>query len=386
MAEAIMIKDDQTNAGVSRRNLLAVFAAVPLFLSAGARAQYPPLAPTSNTTIVVPTGVLHYSSIHVPAGVTVRFVALGFGPSSAQGMPAVVLCDGDAIVHGTLWLAGDPINDRPAGWVTIGAGSNGVQCGGTLWQPPGGGRHAGAYGTVLPFSLEGGSPGGWSAIYSDPGCTQYSSVDLGGEGGGTLVLMAGGRIEVGGTVTADGDASLSGGSGGSILLRGDAGVTVLPGGTVTARGGTAAPPPSTSGAPGHVRIDAWGAPPVLQGTVTPAPTVLELPYMRTQSPPTIGTTWILDIFAPVNSPIFVAASLQAGPGTATPFGVLGLDLVTAAGVALVVAQPGHDPLATAPWPVPNAPALIGLALWVQAFAVPPALPPRLTNTLAAVVG
>lgn len=39
-------------------------------------AQHPVLAPTSDTTIVVSTAALHYSAITIPAGVTVRFVAL----------------------------------------------------------------------------------------------------------------------------------------------------------------------------------------------------------------------------------------------------------------------------------------------------------------------
>jgi hypothetical protein len=369
----------------------ALLSVVALSSAVSLRAQFPPLSPTTNMTIVVPSGMLHYSSIYIPLGVTVRFVAPGFGPLSVPSMPAVVLCDGDATVHGTLWLAGDIINDRPAGWVTTGQGGDGLSCPGGLFMPPGGGQHAGTYGSVLPFSLQGGSPGGDVVHTSDAGCLQFAFRDTGGEGGGTLVLLAAGRIDVDGTVTADGLSGASGGSGGSILLRGNAGVTVLPGGTVTARGAMApvAPPPwppqVSFGAPGYVRLDAWGAPPVIQGTVTPTPTVLELPYLRQRSQPRIGTTWNLDIFAPENAPVFVAASLTPGNATPTPFGPLGLDPATAAFVALATAQPSHDPFANFPWPIPNAPALVGLSVWVQALAVPMALPARLTNSLAATV-
>jgi hypothetical protein len=139
------------------------------------------------------------------------------------------------------------------------------------------------------------------------------------------------------------------------------------------------------GAPGYVRLDAWGAPPLIQGTVTPAPTVLKLPYLRTLLPPLIGATWILDVFAPTNAPVFLAASLTQGNGTATPFGALGIDLATANFVALAVAQPSHDPFASVPIAVPNAQVLVGLSLWIQGLAVPPVLAARLTNTLAAVV-
>ncbi|MBK8098785.1 MAG: hypothetical protein IPK26_16860 [Planctomycetes bacterium] len=207
------------------------------------------------------------------------------------------------------------------------------------------------------------------------------------------MLLAGGRIDVGGTITADGyDATIEGaGSGGSILLRAAGGVTLLPGGVITARGGTAdlAPPPYAAqtrfGAPGYVRIDAWGTQPNIQGTVTPAPTVLELPHLRTQSPPRIGTIWSLDVFAPENAPILIAASLAPGSGTPTPFGPLGLDLATATTITSASAQTSHDPVASVPWSIPNASVLVGLQLWIQALAIPTGLPPRLTNTLAAIV-
>ncbi len=372
---------------------LVLLAAGPLCTAASVRAQAAALAPTSDTTIVVPPGALHYISIHIPVGVTVRFVSPGFGPSSLPGMPAMVLCDGDVIVHGTLSLAGDLINDRPAGWVTTGRGNDGLTCGSNLYIiPPAGGRHAGTYGSVLPFSLDGGSPGGDHVHYSDPICTQFAFRGGAGEGGGTLVLLAGGRIEIDGTVTADGRGGSGGGSGGSILLRGAAGVTVLPSGTITALGGGAAtalppwPPLMSIGAPGYVRLDAWGAPPSIQGTVTPAPTALELPYLRSQSQPRIGTTWICDVFAPEAVPIFVAASPTPGSGAPTPFGPLGIDLPSASILAYAAVTPlGHDPFVSVPTSVPNTPALVGAQAWIQALAFPPALPARLSNTLAVAV-
>jgi hypothetical protein len=199
-----------------------------------------------------------------------------------------------------------------------------------------------------------------------------------------VALLAGGRIEVRGTITAAGTDWNSGGSGGSILLRGHQGVTLYPGSLVTAEGGLGAIP-ATNGAPGYVRIDAFGAPPILQGTITPTPTVVELPYLRAQSPPRIGATWRLDLFAPENAPVFVAAALAPAANTPTPFGPLGLNLATAATLAVTAAQPSHDPVATVPWAIPNAAPLVGTNLWIQGLAVPGNLPARLTNTLAATV-
>ena len=364
------------------------------------RAQPPALAPTANTTIFAPmSGALHYSSIDVPAGVTVQFRAPGAGGTGQPGKPAIVLCDGDAIVHGTLFLAGDNLFGRPAGFVTTGAGELGQSCGLSGFFPPGfppgGGLHAGSYGSVLPFSLEGGSRGGDVRQYANNfggNCGGTTTLFFGGEGGGTLVLLAGGRIDVHGTITADGGFGYSGGSGGSILLRGDDGVVVHPGASVTARGGGGLPAPApwppemSNGAPGYVRLDAWGTAPVIQGTIDPPPTVLELPHLRSASPPTIGVAWTLDVFAPEGAWVYVAASLAPASGSPmTPFGPLGLDLATTADLGTTFPQPSHDPVASVTYPIPNTATLIGFPLWVQAIAVPPGLSARLTNTLAVVV-
>ncbi|MCB9880014.1 MAG: hypothetical protein H6835_20675, partial [Planctomycetes bacterium] len=120
-----------------------------------ARAQALPLAPTADTIVPVSTSSLHYSSIDVPAGVTVWFVAAG------PDLPAVVVCDGDVSVRGTLSLSLTSFPSGPglpAGWVATGAGTAGSSCGASSYTPAGGGRHD--YGAFLPFCLEGGSPGG----------------------------------------------------------------------------------------------------------------------------------------------------------------------------------------------------------------------------------
>jgi hypothetical protein len=157
-------------------------AAILLWLAEFLVAQYP-LTPTINTTIVVPPGALHYSVIHIPAGVTVRFVAPGFGPSSIPGMPAVIRCDGDAIIHGSISMTQVLSNDHPAGWVTTGQGSLGIKCGNLLVLAPGGGRHN--YGSLLPFTLEGGSKGGVFTAWTS-GCAQSVTSYDGGKGGGAL--------------------------------------------------------------------------------------------------------------------------------------------------------------------------------------------------------
>jgi hypothetical protein len=359
-------------------------------------AQHPALAPTVDTTIVVTGGVLHYSTIHVPAGVSVRFEAPGWGSQSTPGIPAIVVCDGDAIVHGSLSVSTAPFGSGqgwPAGWVTTGVGSWGYSCPSGGWiTPPGGGRHD--VGSVLPFSLEGGSAGGVHFVYGGWNCSQVQLWAPGGEGGGTLALLAGGRIEVHGTVTAEGvglaGSIRAGGSGGSILLRGHGGVQVFPGGRVTARGGASSvlpaplPPYFSFGEDGKVRLDAWGAAPIVQGTVEPAPTLVELPYLHAPTPPMLGTTWSLQLFAPDAGWVYVAASL--GPGNvATPFGLVGIDLASSAAIEVGTPAASHDPFLAVQWPIPNTPSLIGFAMWLQGIAVPPSLAPRVSNTIAVVV-
>ena len=74
-----MLRLESLTQVLSRRRL-ALFSLLLVSVEVGA--QHPVLAPTSNTTIVVTSAPLRYSSITVPAGVTVRFVAPGFGPNS----------------------------------------------------------------------------------------------------------------------------------------------------------------------------------------------------------------------------------------------------------------------------------------------------------------
>ncbi|MBM4063174.1 MAG: hypothetical protein FJ265_19065 [Planctomycetes bacterium] len=340
--------------------------------------------PSSNTTIV--SGNLHYSTIQIPAGVTVQFTG---------SAPAIVVCDGDCFVHGTLSVAATGSTAGP-GAVSLGRGADGRYCPGYCpwgcpagcWpvaNPAGSGQHFGVYGSSLPFSLEGGSPGGDELNYgsSNPPfscCNQYMYTLPGGRGGGTLVLLVGGRIEIDGTIDADGANSwVSTGSAGALLLRGTGGVQLLPNGQILAG------PPTAQG--GRVRIDAWGAQPAVQGTIAAPPaTIFELPHLHMPSPPSIGTTWTVGVLAPANTLAFVAGSTSPGAGVPTMFGNLAIDPPSAINVGSVVVPAGsHDPIATIQVLVPNHGVLIGVQLWLQGFAVPLALPPRLTNGVATIV-
>jgi hypothetical protein len=196
--------------------------------------------------------------------------------------------------------------------------------------------------------------------------------------GGTLVVIADGFIDIGGVVDVRGGVGGGwNGSAGSLLLRGSGGIVLRPSGQLLAGLGSQG---------GEVRLDSWGNPPLVQGSImAPAPVVLALPHLHTSSAPVIGTTWSLDVFAPANTVAFVAAATQPAVSAQTPFGILEIDLASGAIVGIATSVPGHDSRATIPWAIPNQPQLIGVPLWVQGLAWPASLPPRLSNTIAAVV-
>jgi len=347
-------------------------------------AQAPVLSPTTSTVIDVDAtfGHLTYAAIAIPAGVVVRFTG---------HYPVRVMVQGDVQIDGELSVAAVAsfvTTESGPGSVTTGAGWTGY-----YWWVPGywdpfnwvpgywsgspglPGRHATMYGTAVPFDLAGGSPGGdvWYQSYWGPWQQQPGGYYYGGGGGGTLVIEAAGRIDVFGTVTADGAGSsysaAGNGSGGSILLRGVLGCRVAAGATVTAM------------PEGIVRLDAYDLAPQVAGTVQPPPTIVRLPDLVETVSPVIGNTWQLRVTAPRGDVVFLAASFQPGSGT-NQYGTLGIHLATAISFAVVsVPAIGHDPLATYQLAIPNAPGLVGLNLWVQGLDFYTSLPPRYTQTL-----
>jgi hypothetical protein len=290
--------------------------------------------------------------------------------------PVQITCDTDATIDGRLSVDASGSTSGP-GAVTTGAGSSGVfsMCPNVSSYPPTDGRHLGVYGSALPFDLAGGSPGG-DVLFYTPSCT-YSTA-FGGGAGGTLVLEAHGRIDVRGSVTANGANAGSWwftfGSGGSILLRAHQALVVHPSGAVQATA-------LNTFQLGIVRLDCYGQAPTVLGTVTPSPVPITLPRLDQTLAPVLGATWELRVVAPRGDGVFLAASFQPG-ATTNSYGTVLIDLSTAITFALVfVPTGGPDPLATFRLPVPNVPSLSGLQLWVAGLDWVTSQPPRYTNTL-----
>ncbi|MCK5940628.1 MAG: hypothetical protein KAI24_01565 [Planctomycetes bacterium] len=332
-------------------------------------------------------GQLSYSYIDIPAGVQVTFT----GDHAVR-----IRCLGDAVITGTLSVDAPPpsyvvTTVGGPGAVTTGAGSSGTSW---SWSSPLGqlycgwsstyataGVHAGHYGSPMPFSLAGGSPSGMQTDYSEFGSTGqcWASYTAAGGGGGTLVLDADGLISVHGSVTANGRYGAASGSGGSILLRGMAGLTVHASGQVRAVGGGAA-------MNGIIRLDAYGQSPSVLGSVTPSPTLVELPYLDEVVPPTIGANWAIRGYAPRGDAIVLGASLQPGSFTLAPLGTIGIDVATSVTLGWIqVPAWGHDPSGVFQFPVPNSPALIGLDIYTAGCNVQSSQVPRFTNTLHSTV-
>lgn len=267
------------------------------------------LTPNVDTEISLPSdGILNYTSIDIPSGVTVRFARNGLNT------PVTLLVSGDATIAGSINLsgaaapgsngAGDgnvaddglPGNGGPGGYqgglggttdsVPVGArvGQAGVGPGGGLPSPapqyychgsggsfgtPG---HASSCGNVQSSTyanpdllpLVGGSGGSGGNAYSALGGSG------GGGGGGALLIAVSGTLQVSGSIYANGGnggsvgnssntggVPGSGGSGGAIRLV----ATTLSGnGAISAAGGSGGRWPDSNpnpyGGAGRIRLEA----------------------------------------------------------------------------------------------------------------------------------
>jgi hypothetical protein len=372
-------------------------------------------APTSSVTLDTTHngGVFHFRRIEIRPGITVGLT----GPN-----PAILLSMSDVTIAGALSADGSMGPAGAGGYEGgrsyrnscfpqdgkgPGGGRGGCILPSVFYQPHGGaGGHAtpgkvdttwyrflgpggAANGSAYPFTLWGGSGGG-----SAPGDDLYYG-PYGGGGGGVIVLLADGAVTVSGTVTvrggdawtvktANGETIGGPGAGGSILLRSMRALRVESGAVLSAMGGSILglwyiPP---MGGDGFVRLDAWGAPPVVLGKVEPQPLVLELPHLAETIPPRIGKQFGVSGASEPGDVVGLFLAKRGANLPMPPYGTLRLD-PTADPVfigALMLPRTGHDPIATVVFPVHNDAKLNGLGLHVQGLSVL-SRRPRLTNAL-----
>jgi hypothetical protein len=309
------------------------------------------LNPTANATLALPpSGVFNFTTVNIPAGVTVQFTR------NATNTPVTMLATADVTIAGTIDVSGANGGAYVTGTATQnnggpggpggfdgGAGANGVvsTAGGSGLGPGGGGGGPGpslsygggggfltagggtgvgagaggpAYGTPNLLPLIGGSGGGGGS--SNFGSTAGG----GGGGGGALLIASSGTITLTGTIRAFGGTSGypgGAGSGGAVRLvattiTGSTGLIDLRGGIVQA--GAAA-------SVGRVRIEAFtntaainlvGVPPSAFSSALPSTVTLP-------NAPTLTITSIAGVAAPASpTASFSIPDITLPAGTANP--------------------------------------------------------------------
>lgn len=188
-------------------------------------------------------GVYHFTTVNIPAGLTVRFI-----PNKVGWNPVYLLCQGDVVINGTLDLSGEaghaPSTTAP-GRISV-PGPGGFPGGWGRWDSLNITRHYGFgpgqgiaesglfSGNLFLLPLVGGN--GAAGSNQNPGAG-------GGAGGGALLLAsntsicinAGGWIKArGGDGVGTGIAQGRGGAGGAVRLLAP---TVSGTGSISVRGG-----------------------------------------------------------------------------------------------------------------------------------------------------
>jgi hypothetical protein len=325
-------------------------------------------SPTANTTLALPaSGVFNFTTVTIPAGVTVTFTR------NATNTPVTILASGDVTIAGTIGVSGSAggvgaasgtifANNGGAGGpggFAGGSGGNGIvsTVGGAGLGPGGGGTagavsHGGgggfltagvpgaifnglqgaggpAYSTAPLLPLIGGSGGGGGSE------NQGKTAGGGGGGGGALVVASSGTITLTGTLKArggDGGGVAGTGTGGG----GSGGAIRLVATTVTGSGGTIDVGPGIAGSGlfpggqgkgsfGRIRLEAYSNTAVLNFPSTP-PTAISAVTQPTSTTLANGPSLMITAVGGVSAPASPAASYSSpditlSAGTTNPVAV-----------------------------------------------------------------
>jgi hypothetical protein len=347
---------------ITRSLLFLVSLGLCLFMSVAAAAQNNfnsgstgadgAFAPAATQTIVVPdSGVFNFTTVNIPAGVTITF------NRGTNNKPLTILASGDVVIAGTINVEGKPGNSNFTGGLGgpgggtggnggygfdqshsgvsgDGPGGGGGGIGSSTITLPGGGG-GGGYGTAgaLPSGSNPGQPGpkfgattilpltggsgggGGAARNNDRG-------GAGGGGGGAILIASSGTITVNGVVTArggnggTGNAGGGGGAGGAIRLIAN---LITGTGNLGASGGNAGSANVSfnggAGGQGYIRIEAYDHN-GFTGTTTPT-NIASLSFPHPITPPNSPSLRIASVGG-VNTPATPTGSLQAVPDVIVP--------------------------------------------------------------------
>lgn len=93
--------------------LLSILTTPAIAFDSGSTGSDGAFAPVSSTTIVLPPdGILNFTTMNIPSGVTVRIA------SNLSNSPAFILVQGDAVIDGIIDISGvdgDAVSSNPAG-------------------------------------------------------------------------------------------------------------------------------------------------------------------------------------------------------------------------------------------------------------------------------
>ena len=200
--------------------------AVHAQFSSGSTGALGALAPASNTTVVLPAdGILNYTTVTIPAGVTVTF------QSNSNNTPVTLLAQGAISVSGTISVDGS--NAVPA------SGSGSVVLLGALGGP---GGFSGGQGGLKSIANTNGTPGqgpGGGSGGRPPSVTTVDGMYGADSTFVSLIPLVGGSGGGGGS----GDATVWGaggaGGGGAIVMASTTQITIAGTGVIRANGGGA---------------------------------------------------------------------------------------------------------------------------------------------------
>jgi len=323
--------------------------------SSGSTGALGAFAPTTSTTVTLPPdGVLNYTTVTIPAGVTVTFI------KNAANTPVTLLATGDVTINGTISVNGQD-GQGPQSAVSAGGaggsggfrGGNGASNGGGIpaaaGQGPGGGANAppilntggtsGTYGAAGNFvsllPLFGGSGGGGASNGTLSGVPTLSG-PAGGGGGGAVVIASSTRIAFASTglISANGGigAFAINGSCGATGGAGSGGAVRLVAPQISGNGSITALTPATgclgAQATGRVRMEAFTN--TFSGSSNPGASLSASPGPVTPASnpglinlPTLTVSSIGGIAAPaVPTASYTTADLSLPPGTSGPVPVV----------------------------------------------------------------
>jgi len=210
--------------------------------------------PTQNVTIDMPaSGIFHYTSVNIPAGVTVTY------RKNSANTPVVILASGDVSIAGAIDVSGKNAQNiigpgaanMPDGGQGGPGGFDGGRGGavnqghGAQGMGPGGGRGGNYTASTCSGQPQGGGGAGFSAGGEGNYCIRNytNAADMHGTGGvpygsATMLPLVGGSGGGGGAGSRDGNGAPGGGGGGgggAILLAANGTVTLT--GSINASGG-----------------------------------------------------------------------------------------------------------------------------------------------------